>query len=255
MKKKAPPITSPQRRDEWEKIDADGIRYHSTQWETPKKSTIAFEKFIAHKLEGATNVIDFGAGAGAATAFLAQNHDRVKFTGFDYSDELVALGSKIASDKKIGNIAFQLGDWFNMQATREFDGAISLQTLSWLPDYEAPLIEVLRKVNPKWLGITSLFYEGDITCRTEVEEHTKQRKFFCNVYSLPAVARTCEREGYVLSKVVPFEIDIDLERPSNLDVMGTYTRRVANRSSSEIERIQISGPLPMSWHMILIERL
>lgn len=244
-----------QRIDEWENLDENGYRYHKSQWDTPKQSTIAFENFVSKNISKSTQIIDMGAGAGASTAYLASKHRSVHFTCFDYSNELTALGRKIAQDKRITNLTFNQGDWFNLNQTNQFDGCISLQTLSWLPDYEAALLEIFKKINPTWIGLTSLFYEGDITCRIEVEEHEKNKKSFYNVYSLPAISRLCEREGYVLVKSSPFVIDIDLAKPKNLNVMGTYTREVVTNNADTVERIQISGPLLMNWYMLLIEKI
>jgi hypothetical protein len=109
-------------------------------------------------------------------------------------------------------------------------------------------------MNPNWIALTSMFYEGDITCRTEVDEHKRNRKSFYNVYSLPAISRLCEAEGYDLTMSTPFEIDIDIDRPRDLDIMGTYTKRVVSNNANKFERLQISGPLLMSWYMVLIQK-
>ncbi len=244
---------SQQRLDEWEKLDDDGYRYHNTQWDTPKRSTIAFEAFAKEHIANSKNIIDMGAGAGASTASIAAEHNNVLFTAFDYSKELTNIGSKIAYERGIKNLSFEQGDWFNLAESKKYDGCISLQTLSWLPDYRQPLEVIFRKISPKWLALTSLFYEGDITCRIEVEEHKKNKKRFYNVYSLPAISRLCNEEGYSLVKATPFEIDIDIEKPTDLDIMGTYTRKLVGDKASQ-ERIQISGPLLMNWYMLLIEK-
>lgn len=243
-----------QRVDEWEKLDDDAYRYHKAQWETPKRSTVAFEQFAREQIAKSRNIIDMGAGSGASTATLAREHKNVNFTAFEYSGELTDIGRKIASDKGITNLSFEQGDWFKLDESREFDGCVSLQTLSWLPDYAEPLLAIFRKIKPEWLALTSLFYEGDITCRIEVEEHKKARKSFYNVYSLPAISRLCSEEGYSLVQATPFEIDIDIERPANLDIMGTYTRTLVASGSGKQERIQISGPLLMNWQMLLIQK-
>jgi len=243
-----------QRLDEWNKLDEEAMRYHSNQWNEPKQSTIVFDSFVSDVFNKSKSVIDMGAGAGAATAYLARNHKNISFTGFDYSEDLVRLGSKIAHEMCIGNLKFQTGDWYHMSPTDKYDGCISLQTLSWLPDYEKPLIEIFEKVSPNYLAITSLFYEGDITCKIEVEEHKRIKKSFYNIYSLPAIDRFCKKNGYVLTRYQPFEIDIDIARPSNLDFMGTYTKRVYG-VGKKIDRIQISGPILMSWYMILMEKI
>ena len=239
----------------WSVNDDVALKYHVTQWETPKRSTLAFASFISQRLSKAKNVIDMGAGAGAATAYLASKNTSVKFTALDYSRELVELGSQIKAGKQVDNLEFEQGDWFNLQLNKKYDGCISLQTLSWLPDYETPLVEIFQKINPDFIALTSLFYEGDITCRIEVEEHCRNnRKCFYNVYSLPAIGRLCEKNGYRLTTFSPFEIDIDIERPDNLNIMGTYTETVIGKNAANRRRLQISGPLLMNWYMLLIER-
>jgi ubiquinone/menaquinone biosynthesis C-methylase UbiE len=242
-----------QRLDEWDTLDEASYRYHRNQWEYPKQSTLAFAHFIDEKLRKAPTIIDMGAGAGASTAVLASKYSSAEFLAFEYSHELVRLGSRICSEKELKNLTFLQGDWFDYNETRTFDGCISLQTLSWLPDYRRPLEIVFRKIQPTWFGCTSLFYEGDISCRIEVEEHRRKRKSFYNVYSIPAIARMCAEYGYQLVKAEPFVIDIDLAKPNELDVMGTYTRRLVSEDDSG-DRIQISGPLLMNWYMLLIEK-
>lgn len=247
-------FTLDQRMDEWVKLNSDDYNYHKSQWELPKRSTIAFEKFCHSHLANSSNIIDIGAGIGAATSTIATEHKNVHFTAFDYSKELTDIGAKISHDNGISNLSFQQGDLFNLPDTNIYDGCISLQTLSWLPDYQKPLEIIFRKISPNWLGLTSLFYEGDISCRIEVEEYKKNKRGFYNIYSIPAISRLCTREGYRLILAKPFEIDIDIEKPSNLDRMGTYTRRLHD-DKSPYNRIQISGPLLMSWYMLLIEKI
>jgi ubiquinone/menaquinone biosynthesis C-methylase UbiE len=188
-----------QRVDERQEIDASGLEYHVLQWESPKQSTLAFERFVGSTLSKSKNVIDLGAGAGAATAYIANKNPAVKFTAFDYSVELTELGKKIQADKKINNLDFEVGDWYNLNLSKNYDGCISLQTLSWLPDYRAPIIEIFQKITPDFLALTSLFYEGDITCRIEVEECTRNnRKSFYNIYSLPAICNILSHHFYLL---------------------------------------------------------
>lgn len=235
------------RTSEWDNLDDAARQYHLDQWSKEKDSTRAFSEFIAGKLNASKTVVDLGCGAGACTNYLAIKAPAVQFSGVDLSRELIEMAQDFGADTQ--NLIFSQGDWFSLQPNF-YDGAISLQTLSWLPEFEAPLEQIFTKIKPKWFAASSLFYEGDISARIEVNEHARgERKSFYNVYSLPAVARFCERFGYKLTKAEPFYIGIDLPKPTNLDAMGTYTRQ------SNGERLQISGPLLMPWHMILIESL
>ena len=80
MTKGSKQIGTQQRLDEWEAIDELGYRYHYAQWENPKQSTLAFESFTSQHISTSKNIIDLGAGGGAATAFLANRHKSTQFT-------------------------------------------------------------------------------------------------------------------------------------------------------------------------------
>jgi ubiquinone/menaquinone biosynthesis C-methylase UbiE len=247
-------VPAKQRLDEWIEPDERALKYHQDQWAYPKESTIAFESFVSKNLKSSRNVLDLGAGAGAATAYLAKNHPKTKFTAFDYSIDLIEIGKSFSSSIETNNLNFEQGDWYHLSPNKDYDGCISLQTLSWLPDYKEPLTAIFENLNPSWIGLTSLFYEGDITCRIEVDEHTRNRKTFYNVYSLPAISRLCKEYNYSLKKFFPFVIDRDLKKPDNPNLMSTYTRKCIIDNSSGEERIQLSGPILMNWFMLLIER-
>lgn len=198
-------------------------------------------------------MVDLGAGAGAATSYIASQAPEVSFVAADLVNDLLDMGKNLAHAKGIKNLTFRKLDWFDLKKSNEFDGVISLQTLSWLPEAHRPLRTVLRNFNPNWLALTSLFYEGDISCTVEILEHRNNRKMFYNVYSLPEVRRVAHEVGYRLSNYQKFEISFDLPRPKNLDVMGTYTKKVLDSPERE-ERLQISGPVLMPWYMLLLER-
>jgi trans-aconitate methyltransferase len=242
-----------QRTEEWQNLDESGLQYHLSQWQNPKQSTKAFEDFLRTTLPDTLSVIDIGCGTGAATAYIAARNSEIAFTGLDYSKELVSIANEIASKRALRNLTFETADWFNLSPDKQADGVISLQSLSWLPEFERPLGQIFSKLKPQWIALTSLFYEGDITCRVEVEEHKRNnRRSFYNVYSLPSISRFCQLHNYHLTRFAPFKIDIDILKPNDIDFMSTYTLRV-NEKSEDPQRIQISGPLLMNWYMILIE--
>ena len=244
-----------QRTDEWERLDRRELHYHLKQWRETKRSTIAFEAFCSGHLGASGTVMDLGCGAGACTAYLAAKYPKTQFIGLDFSKKLVKLGNKISSRKRIQNLSFEQGDWFDLYEKKGVDGVVSLQTLSWLPECKTPLTELIRKIQPKWISLTTLFYPGDITAWIEIEEHTTGIRKFYNTYSIPALARLAETEGYTVSKVESFEIDIDIEKPPVVDYMGTYTQRTFREGTEGFKRLQMTGPLLTSWYMILLERV
>lgn len=154
------------------------------------------------------------------------------------------------------NLSFEVGDWFDLEqklSVERFDGVVSLQTLSWLPEMRIPMTQIFKVINPNWIGISSLFYEGDISCKIEVFEHTIGKKVHYNVYSLKNLNRLAHEYGYEIVKFEPFEIGIDIPKPENIDHMGTYTRKITGQSGDL--RLQISGPLLMNWYFVLLQKV
>ena len=59
------------------------------------------------------------------------------------------------------NTSIEYGNWFDMDPKYigKFDGIVSFQTLLVLKDYKNPL-RALAELEPKWIALTTLFYEG-----------------------------------------------------------------------------------------------
>ena len=241
-----------QRVDEWSKIDAAGRHYHLRQWQEVKRSTVHFSDFIAPVLKGSgpMKVMDMGCGAGSSTYYLASRNRNVDFIGIDISAELIQIAGELSAAQQTANLSFAADDWFDLGPHEAVRGVISLQTLSWLPEFEEPLRQLFEKVSPDWIALSSLFYEGDISCKIEVHEHAIDKKCFYNVYALPAVDRFAQQHGYWLSAFKAFEIDMDIAEPDSKDVMGTYTLQVGLRG----RRLQLSGPLLMNWYFVMLQR-
>lgn len=243
-----------QRLDEWGKIDDAGRRYHLQQWKKPKRSTIRFEEFILPGLKNTKKIMDIGCGAGSATSYMAAKNSRVNFVGLDISSELISIANELSVTQQLPNLSFATDDWFNLKRYPDIDGVVSLQTLSWLTEFEKPLRQLFQKVGPDWIALSSLFYEGDISCKIEVEEHAKQKKCFYNVYSLPAISRFASEFGYKLENATPFIIDVDIPPPDDKDEMGTYTVKTVEDDASAQRRLQISGPLLMNWYFVMLRK-
>ena len=127
-----------------------------------------------------------------------------------------------------------------------------MQVISWLPELRLPIEKVLTKIEPEWFAMTSLFFEGDISTTIVVNEHTTKRKFNYNIYSIKEVERIAAEYGYLVSRCQKFQMPTDLPKPSNNDLMTTYTRRVCD--GENVELLQISGPLLMPWYMLMLEK-
>lgn len=246
-----------QRTDEW--ISNYNKDYFDRQFKEPYRSTVKFcdwlESLNLLTPQSPTNILDLGTGKGANLYYMAGRFKRCRFTGIDINEDFIREGNAIFRAEKIDDRChLEIADIYNFDPKYQnrYDGIISLQTLSWLPDYAEPL-ESMTTLGAKWIALTSLFYDGDVNCRIELEEYNRSidhepKKTFYNIYSLRLIERLLAQRGYKNFQFVPFEMDIDLPKP-NHRIMGTYTETLANG-----KRIQLSGPLLMNWYFIVASR-
>jgi ubiquinone/menaquinone biosynthesis C-methylase UbiE len=218
------------------------LKYHEDQWENPKTSTSALLQFLNLELASATSVLDLGCGAGAAISQIARGFPNCKFVGIDHSARLIEVASENAKLRAINNVEFIKGDILNLEVRNsDVDGVTCIQTISWLEDFRPLIREIVAQVQPSWIALTGLFYQGNITAKVEIIEHERGTNTFFNVYALPEIGRFVGPLGYKISSYQPFEMDFDLPKPKDFDVMQTYTETVV--SDYQTKRIQLSGPL------------
>ena len=234
-------------------VDPISMKYHLGQWEKVKESTKHFSQFIQNKLDGG-EYLEIGCGAGAPSYFIAKQNPECNFIAADNDKELVNFAKRNLAQQniKVKNLNFEIDDWFNLKVRENIDGVISMQTISWIEEYNTPMKEIFNKINPNWIAISGLFYEGDIDCKTEVTENKKKRSVFYNTYSIPSFDRYCKEYGYRLTQVKSFDIDIDIDKPKDSNIMGTYTQRVLDGEVAK--NLQISGPLLLNWKFLLVEK-
>jgi SAM-dependent methyltransferase len=228
--------------------------YHDRQFATPYQSTISFCDWLVGLRamgEQSSRICDLGCGKGANLYYMADRFPSCHFVGLDIDEQLIRDGSDFLQRAAIMNCRMRSGDLHRAGkyfSKGEFDGVISLQTLSWLPSYE-PALDAIVSLAPKWMALTSLFFEGPIEARTVISEfdlsqsEDAKRTFFYNTYSLPRVEQYLFDRGYKHFKFSRFEIPIDLPRAEGK--MQTYTEQ-----TTEGRRLQISGPLLMNWYFI-----
>ena len=111
------------------------------------------------------------------------------------------------------------------------------------------------KLKPKWILITSLFYDGPVEAKIKIKDYSRQmgekkyRQTYYNIYSLNEVKKISNRNGYDLTDYKPFILPFDIEKPEDKG-RGTYTIKLHNGY-----RIQISGPLIMPWYTPLLKKM
>lgn len=93
---------------------------------------------------------------GANVLYMSKRFPSSKILGIDYDKDFLAL-EHIGRD----NTSIEYGNWFDMDPKYigKFDGIVSFQTLLVLKDYKNPL-RALAELEPKWIALTTLFYEG-----------------------------------------------------------------------------------------------
>ena len=197
-------------------------------------------------------VLDFGCGAGAVTNYFASKFESINFLGIDVNSDYVS----IAKQKKEQNSNFQVFDLYkDLETLKNYkvDGIFTFQTLSWLENYDK-FIEMLSFTSPQYAIVTSLFFEGMVDARIVISDFSRKmgdidhRKTNYNIYSISRLNERLKGVGYFVDKALPFEIEVDLPKPKHSG-MTTYTVL-----TDEKRRIQISGPILMSWYTLIIRK-
>lgn len=237
-------------RDTYEWKSSKIMDYHERQLQTPYRSTVLFEKFLLKNISlNNKRIIDIACGAGGATRYLANRHPSSVFLGIDFNENF----SNYFEKEK--NSFFEVGNLYEMNLNwkNNFDGALCLQTLSWLPEYKEALKNICD-LETKWIGLSLLGYEGRINYNIGVENYenlTSEGEYthsWYNIYSLPLMKEFLNIHGFSKFVYKEFEIDIDLKKPDSMD-MGTYTIMTAEK-----KRMQVSGAIMMPWYFIYAER-
>lgn len=230
-------------------------QYHDQQFYCPYQSTISFCDWLVEIGAIGTErsrICDLGCGKGANLFYMARRFPHCAFVGMDIDEQLVRDGRDFFLRASVSNCQLLTGDLHRAPTyfdSGEFDGIISLQTLSWLPGYDKAF-DAISSLSPKWIALTSLFFDGPIEAKTIISELDPAQKgeirraLFYNTYSIPLVKQYLLNHGYKQFKSTRFEIPIDLPRPTD-GKMQTYTER-----TTDGRRLQISGPLLMNWYFI-----
>ncbi len=242
-----------QRKDEWLKLDDKSFSYHEKQFKKPYRSTVAFcdwlEKTDLIDINSSQRILDLGCGGGANLYYMAQKYPRSEFVGVDINDSLVNLGNQYFEENGITNCHLEQGDFFKQynKYSNKFDTVLSFQVMSWLPDYK-DFLRIISEISPNYFALSSLFYEGLISCNNKVTEYLsaseKKRDEYYNIYSLPLVDNYVQSLGYEKIQYMRFDLDIDLPKPKD-NMLGTYTEKLSTGL-----RLQISGPMLMPWYFI-----
>lgn len=225
--------------------------YFQKQIKKPYQSTVSFFNFLKKYKLINSSIIDFGCGNGANLYYL-QNKFKVKkkLLGIDKNQYLIHEAKK--NFYKINNLNFKKKNILKIgeEYKNIFDGAISLQTLSFLEDYKLA-VKNMSILNVNFIAVSSLFWEGliDFNIKVNFLENSSfkrnVKKFsYYNIYSIKNYINFMKNLGYSKNYFVKFN-PVKKINSKNKKEMGTYTINYKNKL------IQISGPIIMNWYFIL----
>lgn len=231
-------------------------QYHESQFIEPRRSTVALCDFVAKTLNSSVSniskAIDVGCGGGANIYHLSRILPKATWTGVDFAGKYFSIANRYFEDNKKYNLI--TGDFYELTEIFEpqlFDVAFSIQTLTWLPEYESAMEQIMA-VTKKWIFVTSLFSEFNVDVKSNVYEYDREwtlkedSPYNYNIYSLGRFRDFCLKYGAKEIIAEDFIIDIHLPEPDDM-LMGTYTVETKNS-----EKLQFSGPLAMPWKMLAI---
>jgi SAM-dependent methyltransferase len=229
--------------------------YHLGQFERPYRSTVSFCDWMdgLGVVRVGTCVLDLCCGMGANIAYMSQRWPALRFVGAELNEDLVSAGRAILRTRSITQrVDIDVADLYSLPRgyIGQFDGVVCLQTLSWLPGFEQAL-EAMSRLQPRWIALSSLFYDGLVSFDIRVREHTlagADCESLFNIYALPRVRAFLGSLGYIRFRAIPFGIDVDLPVPEH-GSMGTFTRKLDSG-----DRLQFSGPLLAPWYFVCAER-
>ena len=238
--------------NQFKKTAKNSYFYH--QIKKPKNSTVKFFNFLKKNKCLKGNIIDCACGNGANLIYLQKKYRYSKsLLGIEFNKILVKQSKKYL--KNLKNIKVEKGNILNIKKKyiNKYDGVISIQTLSWLDDYENAVNE-MAKLKPTFIAVTSLFWEGLIDFKIKLN-YLKNQSFkrhstgyiYYNIYSLKNYLNFLKKKGFNKNIVKKFKIEKNINQKDKTK-MGTYTIKKGK------ELIQMSGPLKMNWYFILSKK-
>lgn len=226
------------------------------QIDEPYHSTIAFEDFVRTRggFRSGGSVLDVGTGIGANLFYFRRKNPGSTFVGFDYNPDKIATGQWVRDHFGGEGIALQTADIWNLppEWTGAFDGVTVIHTLCVFKQIE-PVLDRLLALQPRWLAINSLFYEGPLDVLIHIRSHEHPHiaddnpDGDFNIFSLTRLGDFLAARGYRMASE-PFYPPQPLPRPAG-GSRGTYT--MATELS---ERTQFSGPVHLPWRFVFAER-
>lgn len=227
------------------------------QFYRPYESTVEFEKFLKKNkcLNSSTSkILDVGTGIGSNLQYFSKMNKKINFLGIDYNQEKIAYGAKL---NKNYNIKLKKKDVFKLPSNyfNKFDGLIMIHTLICFKKIDK-IIKKIKKINPKWVGINSLFYPGNLDVlihirdydNIKIKDNNPDGDF--NIFSLKQMKKKLKSNGYKIFKIKKYFPSKKLKKAKNGSSRGSYTIK------SEINNYTtFTGPVYLPWYFLIIKKI
>lgn len=223
------------------------------QLKSPYQSTIDFEKFLDKHvcLSNSGEILDIGTGYGGFLHYLKKKHSSLRLTGIDHDRKNIEFADAYARENQSNDIKFEYGDWLNMPSAYkdQFSGIVTIHTLCCFRNIEKPICK-LAELNPDWIAMKSLFYEGPLDVLIHMRDlesdeiHDDNHDGDFNIFSINKTKEIFQSLGYSLI-FEPFFPDIQMPRKNNGE-RGTYTVK-----TEWSDFTQFSGPVHLPWYFII----
>jgi len=252
-----------QKTSDWNSKNAS-MDYFTRQLKTPYQSTIAFFDFLEelNLINSESKIVDACCGSGANTFYASNRFSLKKIIGFDYQEEFLSLAKEYQKNltkyKEVSFIkanVYEIDNFLDQLRRNNIlfnDGVIFLQTMSWLTNWRDSLKQ-LNKLDTNWIAISSLFYEGLIEAVITINQYpdtkSEPTSFPYNIYSMPTVEDYLKDLGFKHFYWKKFELNTPLNKPNDLNKMGSYTIE-----DKDGKLITISGPIMMPWSFLVAKR-
>jgi len=233
------------------------------QVKKPYFSTIEFDKFIHSKIKKSKTILDAGSGQGGTLFYYVNKYRNIQFTGMDYREQNIQISKKLFKKNLLKNCNFIKFDLLkkNKRKIKEIDGIICQKTFCTFKNIEIPMTNLI-KLNPDWIAINSLFWEGEM----DVLIHIRDRKESLsgdktiipgadgdpdgdfNIHSVNNLERHLSKKNYKISKIKKFFPSKKI-KTDDKNYRGTYTMETSINKNT-----MFSGPVFLPWYFILIEK-
>jgi hypothetical protein len=202
--------------------------------------------------------VDLGCGIGAQSIYFANTFPEVQFLGLDYNQNHIKYAQSIIPKENVSNLAFEVFDVLGSEKISipktiepKGLGLISIHTLCCFKNFE-PFFEKIVSVNPNWIVINSLFWQGALEVLVHVREIDNLRSdedpdSDFNIFSKELVTKYLENFGYKV-EFQDFYPEKNLPAPKD-GRRGTYTV-----STDFHPRTQFSGPVHLPWSFMIAQK-